>query len=292
MYDRHVVRVHRGITGPEDWASCLRILRTSKTKKRAKLRKCLSRARTRSHTIFAATPFPPSPRPGNTATAWRHASPAGYPKTRTDGCTGYHNGANRTQLSRLGSNTPPHLLPTRGAARVGLVLLLGALLAEVVPAVGHYGVTEPLPADNASERKVVVALHLFQPGHHENHKEAPGNSGRTQQQEARGVFSDQHEQENIATWKERMKRCGSVHGQGGTVSVKRLLEKRVLAYVDVKGVVSHSTHAPRAASTWNALEQRKCSTTRERFDTEYIQKVRDRKNFSQGRVRDTASVIN
>lgn len=58
-----------------------------------------------------------------------------------------------------------HLLPASGAARVGLVLLLGALLAEVVPAVGHDGVAEPLPADDAGERQIVVALNLHQPTH-------------------------------------------------------------------------------------------------------------------------------
>jgi len=39
-------------------------------------------------------------------------------------------------------------------------VLLGALLAEVMPAVGDDGVTEPLPADHTGKREVVVALHL------------------------------------------------------------------------------------------------------------------------------------
>ena len=87
------------------------------------------------------------------------------------------NGTIPPTIQPAGFENTPHLLPTRGAARVGLVLLLGALLTEVVSAVGHDGVTEPLAADDASERKVVVALHLFHTRQQKN-----DNAVRGQQQ--------------------------------------------------------------------------------------------------------------
>lgn len=112
--------------------------------------------------------------------------------------------------SQHDSNTPPHLLPARGAARVGLVMLLGALLAEVVSAVRHDGVTEPLPADDASEWKVVVALHLSQPAHQKNDNAAISNSGEIQQQAPRVRFQQSARVEKVA--KKRGHWHRAVHG--------------------------------------------------------------------------------
>ena len=53
-----------------------------------------------------------------------------------------------------------HLLPAGRAARVGLVVVLGALLAEVVSAIGHDGIAKTLPAEDARKRQLVVALYL------------------------------------------------------------------------------------------------------------------------------------
>ena len=45
-----------------------------------------------------------------------------------------------------------HLLPTCGAARIGFVVVLSALLAEIVAAICHDGVLKALSAQHTCER--------------------------------------------------------------------------------------------------------------------------------------------